>query len=60
MKKLMIGAAVAALTFGVSAKDLCTIDEEGDSCQAYNLKVSLKTLTPKTMKCKEPCKGKGD
>lgn len=60
MKKLMIGAAVAALTFGVSAKDLCTIDEEGDSCQAYNLKVSLKTLTPKTMKCKESCKVNGD
>jgi hypothetical protein len=53
MKKLMIGAAVAALTFGVSAKDLCSIDEEGDSCQAYNLKVTLKTLTPKTVHCKD-------
>ena len=60
MKKLMIGAAVAAITFGVSAKDLCSIDEEGDSCQAYNLKVSLKTLTPKTMKCKgSVCKTDG-
>ena len=53
MKKLMIGAAVAALTFGVSANDLCSIDDEGDSCQAYNLKVSLKTLTPKMVHCRD-------
>ena len=53
MTKLTPGAAVAALTFGVSAKDLCSIDEEGDSCQAYNLKVSLKTLTPKTVHCRD-------
>ena len=59
MKKLMIASAVAALTAGAFAKDICTIDDEGSSCQAYEISVKLKTLTPKTLKCKggSACKG---
>ena len=59
MKKLMIASAVAAMTAGVFAKDICTIDDEGSSCQAYEISVKLKTLAPKTLKCKggSACKG---
>ncbi|MCQ2389793.1 MAG: hypothetical protein MJ240_00090 [Kiritimatiellae bacterium] len=51
MKKLMIAAAVAAAGIGVFAGDLCTIDPSSD-CQAYDLTIKLKTLAPKTLKCK--------
>jgi hypothetical protein len=59
MKKLMIVAAAAVMTAGVSAKDLCTVDAETSQCQAYDVSVKLKTLTPKTIKCKggDACKG---
>lgn len=51
MKKLMIASAVAALTAGVFA-DLCKIEDEATACQAYELTIKLKTLAPKTVKCK--------
>ena len=59
MKKLMIVAAVAVMTAGVSAKDICTVDAETSQCQAYEVSVKLKTLAPKTIKCKggDSCKG---
>ena len=58
MKKLMIASAVAALTAGAFAKDICTIDADASSCQAYEISVKLKTLSPKSMKCKGgSCKG---
>lgn len=50
MKKLMIAAAVAAMTAGAFAA-LCDIDKGGDECQAYEISVKLKTLAPKTIKC---------
>jgi hypothetical protein len=55
----MIASAVAALTAGVFAKDICTVDEV-DGCQAYDISIKLKTLAPKTLKCKggDSCKGK--
>jgi hypothetical protein len=58
MKKLMIASAVAALTAGVFAKGLCEVDDEAASCQAYDITIKLKTLAPKSLKCKGgSCKG---
>lgn len=50
MKKLMIAAAVAALTAG-SYASLCD-DEPEDvaGCAAYDVKITLKTLAPKVLK----------
>ena len=50
MKKLVIGAAVAAMTIGAFAG---ACDETVVStCRAWDLKMSLKSLGPKKIKCK--------
>ena len=50
MKKLMIGAAVAAITVGAFAG---ACDETVVSnCRAWDLKMNLKSLGPKKIKCK--------
>lgn len=54
MKKLMIGAAVAALATGAFA-GLCDIQGDDSTCEAYDVTVTLKTLTHKILKCKETC-----
>lgn len=48
MKKLMIGAAVAALATGAFA-DACS--ETAEACRAWDVKMSLKSLGPKKTKC---------
>jgi len=58
MKKLMIAAATAAMVGGAFADDLCGETEVG--CLAYDLKISAKTLVPKTMKCKGEMCGNDD
>ena len=50
MKKLMIGAAVAAMTIGAFA-GACD-DTVVTTCRAWDLKMSLKSLGPKKIKCK--------
>jgi hypothetical protein len=53
MKKLMIGAAVAAITVGAFA---ATCSETTTECAAWDLKFNLKTLTPKKTNCgKDAC-----
>ena len=52
MKKLMIAAAAAAMIGGAFAD--CS-DPATDYCLVYDLKVTLKTLGPKAMKCKATC-----
>ncbi len=47
MKKLLIAAAVAAMTAG-SFADLCSDEAEG--CTLYNFKATLNTLLPKAVK----------
>ena len=51
MKKLMIAAAAAAMTAGAFA-DLCDVDPVEVGCLAYDMKISVKTPVPKTIKCK--------
>ena len=52
MKKLMIGAAVAAITVGAFA----ACSETTTECAAWDLKFNLKTLTPKKTNCgKDAC-----
>jgi hypothetical protein len=48
MKKLMIGAAVAAITVGAFAG---ACDETQTQCRAWDVKMSLKSLGPKKTKC---------
>ena len=48
MKKLMIGAAVAAIAMGASA-DLC--NESAVGCIAWDVSMSLKSITPKKRAC---------
>ena len=52
MKKLMIGAAVAAMTIGAFA-GVC--DEGPAGCRAWDLKMTLKSLGPKKITCKGTC-----
>ena len=53
MKKLMIGAAVAAITVGAFAG---ACDETVKACAAWDVKFNLKTLTPKKTNCgKDVC-----
>ena len=52
MKKLMIGAAVAAITVGAFA-GVC--DEGPSGCRAWDLKMTLKSLGPKKITCKGTC-----
>ena len=49
MKKLMIGAAVAAITVGAFA-DACS--EVAAACRAWDVKMSLKSLGPEKTKCR--------
>ena len=49
MKKLMIGAAVAALTVGAFA-DACS--DSPNVCRAWDISMSLKSFTPKKTTCK--------
>ena len=51
MKKLMIGAAVAAIAMGASA-DLC--NEGAVGCIAWDVSMSLKSITPKKVACITP------
>ncbi len=53
MKKLMMAAAIAAMTAGAYA-DLCDDDPDvvvADKCEVYNFKMSVKTLVPAKIKC---------
>ena len=50
MKKLMIGAAIAAMAAGAYA-DACSDPEEVAKCYAWDVKMTLKTLGPKKLKC---------
>lgn len=53
MKKLMCTAAIAAITAAASASTCSTCDEAlEDQCLAYDVKLTLKTLAPKAVKCK--------
>ena len=55
MKKLMIGAAVAAITVGAFA-DICNEGKVG--CIAWDVKMNLKSITPKKLACTnkaDPC-----
>ncbi len=58
MKKLMIAAAVAAMTAGAFA-DACSDPEVSSQCRAWDVKMSLKSLGPKKTTCKisaeSPC-----
>ncbi len=58
MKKLMIAAAVAAMTAGAFA-DACSDPEEVSLCRAWDVNMSLKSLCPKKTTCKvaaeSPC-----
>ena len=51
MKKLMIGAAVAAIAMGASAS-VC--DESKVGCIAWDVSMSLKSITPKKVACEIP------
>lgn len=51
MKKLMIGAAVAALTVGAFA----SCDDNTADCVAWDLSLSLKSLDAKKLSCKNTC-----
>ncbi|MBQ4199624.1 MAG: hypothetical protein II649_07050 [Kiritimatiellae bacterium] len=51
MKKLMIAAAVAAMTGGVFA-DACSDPETASICRAWDVSMSLKSLGPKKTTCK--------
>ena len=53
MKKLMIGAAVAAMTIGAFA-GVCD-DDAPAGCRAWDLKMTLKSLGPKKITCKGTC-----
>ena len=48
MKKLMIGAAVAAIAVGAFAS---ACEEPSTECRAWDVKMSLKSLGPKKIKC---------
>ena len=50
MKKLMIAAAVAAMTVGAFA-DACSEAEETTVCRAWDVSMSLKSLCPKKTTC---------
>jgi hypothetical protein len=52
MKKLMIGAAVAAITVGAFAGACEDPETPGTQCRAWDLKMNLKSLGPKKIKCK--------
>ena len=52
MKKLMIGAAVAAMATGAFA-GVC--DAGPSTCKAWDLKMTLKSLGPKKITCKGTC-----
>ena len=54
MKKLMIVAAIAAMTSGVYADACDDVDysEINGDCLVYDVKFSLKTLAPKKLTCK--------
>ena len=58
MKKLMIAAAVAAMTAGAFAS-ACEDPEVSAKCYAWDVKMTLKSLGPKKTTCKEsatsPC-----
>ena len=55
MKKLLTFAAVAAMSCGAFA-DLCDDDPaQPTSCSVYDVKISLKTLGAKTLKCTDDC-----
>lgn len=54
MKKLMIAAAVAAMTAGAyaGACDDVVAGESVGGCMVYDVKLNIKTLAPKKIKCK--------
>ena len=54
MKKLMIGAAVAAMAMGASA-GVCDEGSTTSPCKAWDLKMTLKSLGPKKITCKGTC-----
>ena len=51
MKKLMIAAAVAAMTAGAFASACSDPEEEMTNCYAWDVKMSLKSLQTKKIKC---------
>jgi hypothetical protein len=51
MKKLMIAAAVAAMTVGAFASACSDPEEELANCYAWDVKMSLKSLQTKKTKC---------
>jgi len=57
MKKLMIAAAVAAMTVGAyaGACDDVDVTDSWDDCLVYDVKIKAKTLMPKKLVCKDSC-----
>lgn len=55
MKKLIIGAAVAAISIGAFA----SCDDNSADCVAWDLSLSLKSLDAKKLSCKNTCGDKG-